>query len=74
MVAHGGESPTRKANACRHVAHATDVLNYAARNLAHRFTVTPLMRFASLRTSTVLCQFSKNFFGFAEFFENCTKP
>jgi hypothetical protein len=23
MVAHGGESPTRKANARRHVAHAT---------------------------------------------------
>jgi hypothetical protein len=24
MVAHGGESPTRKANDCRHVAHAND--------------------------------------------------
>lgn len=24
MVAHGGKNPTRKANARRHVAHATD--------------------------------------------------
>jgi hypothetical protein len=27
MVAHGGESPTRKANARRHVAHAADGRN-----------------------------------------------
>ena len=27
MVAHGGESPTRKANACRHVAHAAVTSN-----------------------------------------------
>ncbi len=30
MVAHGGESPTRKANAHRHVAHATVELNRCA--------------------------------------------
>ena len=28
MVAHGGESQTRKANARRHIAHATVIANF----------------------------------------------